>query len=370
VANGVRTLSANGIHNHDVGDFPNAGNPNTISAQTYTYTVPVTPAGTGGPSTIFGLLASGVVLDPGTAETWNDDASWRYEALRYGSAVPYFSGATATDKTFHPDALGVDCNLAHVQPSGSYHYHGVPTSLVPAAPAVVFAGWAADGYPITLLYGHADPKDAQSPVREMVASYRLKTGDRPASSPGGAYDGTFGQDWAYVEGSGDLDACNGHVGPISIDGQTVTTYHYVLTNTFPYIPRCTTAAADASFAQKGPAPGMGGTGAGGGTGAPGACTAGQTSMCCGDGVCDGPETKATCPADCPLAPSSAAFGRVDEAVRSKAVPCRLALFDLETRDRTRLVWPSLQSTECDGNARRPTATLCGSAHRNDLARRP
>jgi hypothetical protein len=93
-------------------------------------------------------------------------------------------------------------------------------------------------------------------------------------------------------------------------------------------------------------------------------------MCCGDGVCDGPETKATCPADCPLAPSSAAFGRVDEAVRSKAVPCRLALFDLETRDRTRLVWPSLQSTECDGNARRPTATLCGSAHRNDLARRP
>jgi hypothetical protein len=29
------------------------------------------------------------------------------------------------------------------------------------------------------------------------------------------------------------------------------------------------------------------------------CQPGQTSMCCGDGMCDGPETKTNCPADCP-----------------------------------------------------------------------
>ena len=41
----------------------------------------------------------------------------------------------------------------------------------------------------------------------------------------------------------------------------------------------------------------GGPPAGGGT--PAACAAGQTSRCCGDGACDGPETKVNCAADCP-----------------------------------------------------------------------
>ena len=37
---------------------------------------------------------------------------------------------------------------------------------------------------------------------------------------------------------------------------------------------------------------------GGGGMMPGSCMAGQTSKCCGDGVCDGPETAANCSADC------------------------------------------------------------------------
>lgn len=310
VSGNVRTLKANGVANHDVGDFPNPGNPHAITAQTYTYEVPVVPGGSGAPTVVFGLLTSGVVLDPGTAETWNDDTDWRYEALRYTTGLPYFSGATATDKTRHPDALGVDCNLAHVQPSGAYHYHGVPTSLVPDPPAVTLAGWAADGYPIVLLYGQSDPLDANSAPREMVASYRLRSGTRPAGGPPGAYDGTFGADWEYVPGSGDLDACNGHEGTVLIDGGPVRTYHYVLTNTFPYIPRCTTAAPSASFADRGGGPGGelgggvgggmgGGAGAGGAMGGPATCPPGQTERCCGDAVCDGPETPATCPADCP-----------------------------------------------------------------------
>ncbi len=304
VSGNVRTLKANGIASHDVGDFPNPGNPHSIAPQTYTYEVPVTPSGAGAPTVIFGILTSGVVLDPGTAETWNDDTDWRYEALRYTTGLPYFSGANATDKTHHPDALGVDCNLAHVQPSGAYHYHGVPTSLVPATPAVTLAGWAADGYPIVLLYGQSDPLDASSAPREMVASYQLKSGARPAGGPGGTYDGTFGADWEYVAGSGDLDACNGHEGTVLIDGAPVRTYHYVLTNTFPYIPRCTTAAPSTSFTDRGGAPmggggGAGGNGAGGMTGAPPACAPGQVDHCCGDGTCDGPENTASCAADCP-----------------------------------------------------------------------
>lgn len=43
-------------------------------------------------------------------------------------------------------------------------------------------------------------------------------------------DGTYGSDWAHTEGAGDLDECNG----IEIDG----TYAYVITDEYPYIPRC------------------------------------------------------------------------------------------------------------------------------------
>jgi hypothetical protein len=299
VSGEYRLITANGLPSHDVGAFPNGGNPNTISPQAYDFRVPMTPSGAGSTKgAYFGVLRTGVVLDPGTAETWNDDTGWRYEALRYGTATEYFSQNGGTDETFHPDALGLDCNLAHVQPTGAYHYHGVPTSLVPSSPAVTFVGWAADGYPIVALYDHADANDPASEVREMASSWQLKSGARPSGDegPGGTYDGTFGADWQYVAGSGDLDDCNGREGPVTIDGATVTTYHYVLTRTFPYIPRCWKAAPDPSFAQQGGPPGTGGGGPGGD---PAPCAPGQMQMCCGDGQCDGPETADNCPEDCP-----------------------------------------------------------------------
>ncbi len=257
-----RVIVANGLPDHDVGAFPNDGNPNAISEQSYAFEVPVSPSGAGSSNVkYFGVLTSGVVLDPGTAEAWNDSMEWRYEALRYGTATPYFGANGGTDATFHPNGLGLDCNLAHVQPNGAYHYHGIPTSLLPATPEVTFVGWAADGYPIVVLYDHEDPADASSPVRAMRSSYALKVGERPSGDegPGGTYDGTFGADWEYVAGGGDLDECNGREGVVPIDGEQVSTYHYVLTSTFPFIPRCWKAAPDASFSDAGggPPPGAG-----------------------------------------------------------------------------------------------------------------
>ena len=245
----VRRIRANGIPNHDVGPFPGMGNPNTISPQVYNYAVPVTPAGAGAMSKVFGVTLSGALLDPGTAETWNNNRAWNYEALRYGTAPAYFSGSTATDTTRHPTTLGVDCNFAHVQPDGAYHYHGIPTGLMPASAALTFVGWAGDGYPIFARWDRSVPTDASSPLTEMRASYRLRSGTRPSGTagPGGTYDGTFGQDWEYAAGLGDLDECNGRTGIVTFDGRTESTYHYVLTHTWPYIPRCFHAAPDASF---------------------------------------------------------------------------------------------------------------------------
>jgi hypothetical protein len=275
-----RRITANAIPDHDVGDFPNPGNPNAIAPQTLQFEVPLVPSGAGGPARYLGIARSGVLFDPGTAEVWNNDTAWRYEALRYETAPDYFG----SDATNHPTALGLDCNFAHVQPTGAYHYHGVPTGAAGTAPSVRHVGWAADGAPVFARWGYELPDDPSSAVVELRSSYRLRSGARPSNGPPGDYDGTFVGDWEYVAGLGDLDACNGRTGRVTIDGELVETYHYVLTNTFPYIPRCTTYAADPSFEAGG--------------GGPPACMPGQTMMCCGDGACDGPETPQNCAADC------------------------------------------------------------------------
>lgn len=164
--------------------------------------------------------------------------------------------------------LGLDCNLAHVQPSGKYHYHGIPEGLLDDLDVdgseMSLIGYAADGYPVYALHGYEEVDDADSEVVELTSSYELKAGTRPEEpeGPGGTYDGTFVQDWEYVEGAGDLDECNGREGvtPEEPDG----TYAYFLTDTYPFIPRCYVAEPDESFGLPAgggggsPSPGQGG----------------------------------------------------------------------------------------------------------------
>jgi len=72
-------------------------------------------------------------------------------------------------------------------------------------------GWSADGFPVYALLGYSEPKKAESAIVELKSSFRLKDGNRPAgdAGPGGKYDGTFVQDYEFVNGVGDLDECNG-----------------------------------------------------------------------------------------------------------------------------------------------------------------
>src|SRR5690606_24265126 len=102
-----------------------------------------------------------------------------------------------------------------------------------------------------LRQGHRDPMDPSSPLVDLRSSYRLKAGPRQGG-PGGAPDGTFVQDWEYVEGLGDLDACNGRSGATpEFPGGT---YHYVLTDAFPVVPRCWHGLPDPSFLPRGGQP--------------------------------------------------------------------------------------------------------------------
>ena len=108
-------------------------------------------------------------------------------------------------------------------------------------------GYAADGFPVYSIHGYADGSNAASAIVELTSSYQLRSGTR-SDGPGGTYDGTFVEDFEYVAGSGDLDACNGRftVTPEHPDG----TYAYFLTETYPYIPRCVSGTADASFQRQ------------------------------------------------------------------------------------------------------------------------
>jgi hypothetical protein len=118
-------------------------------------------------------------------------------------------------------------------------------------------------------FGHEKADDATSDLRAMKSSWQLKKGERPAGEegPGGKFDGSYTRDWEFVAGSGDLDESNGRTGvtPEFPNG----TYYYVITDTFPFIPRQFKGTPDASFQKRGPGPGGPGPGGPGPRGGPG-----------------------------------------------------------------------------------------------------
>jgi YHYH protein len=239
----TRTLTGNGLPNHAVGTFPNAGNPNTISAQNVSASMTLTPVKSttntqiGGPGGANVYALNSVKFDPGTAGTCPGTMTsiancnlamgtdvWRMEALGQSS--------------FN---FGVDANNAHVQPDGSYHYHGLPSGLLSTESAVgskmQLIGWAADGFPMYANYGFSDAKSTASSLRKMRGSYRVKlTADAGRPPVTSVPMGAFQQDYEYVAGFGDLDECNGRISVTPEFPQG--TYHYYVTDSYPYVQRC------------------------------------------------------------------------------------------------------------------------------------
>ena len=235
--NPTRTVVANAIPNHPVGTFPNANNPNTIRTQSISATFPLRPtiANENGTNIMVpGHAINGVKFEPGTGGTCDSasppncsanggNGAWRMEALAPSS--------------FN---FGTDNNNAHAQPTGEYHYHGMPTGLITKlgkGVAMTLVGWSADGFPIYARYGYTNANDASSAVKELNSSWRIKANPdtgRPATS---LYPmGSFLQDYEYVAGLGDLDRCNGRTGVTPEFPNGI--YYYVITSTFPFVHRC------------------------------------------------------------------------------------------------------------------------------------
>ncbi len=238
----IRNITTNSIPGHKVGLFgkiQGALNPNAIAPQQVTHKISSQPIvsnnltpllGNSGPDYSFGILINGVELDPVAAEPFphtnvmdpNVNWEWNLEATNVN--------------------LGLDCNNAHVQPNGKYHYHGSPTlfleQLAVTTNEMTHIGYAADGFPIYYKYAYENPEDASSSIVEMKSSYQLKKGNRlgdGVTAPCGPYDGVYSADYEFVNGLGHLDEANGRFGvtPYNPNG----TYYYVITSTFPIIPR-------------------------------------------------------------------------------------------------------------------------------------
>jgi len=120
----------------------------------------------------------------------------------YGAVGIMTNGVILLDgfDALYRDALAheeQDSYGGHPNNDVGYHYHGFEADYV-ESPVSGVVGYAFDGYPIT-----------------------------GSKLPNGNYLHTA-----------DLDECHGLTSAITLDGKTVTTYHYVLTQDFPYSVSC------------------------------------------------------------------------------------------------------------------------------------
>ncbi|MEO0356737.1 MAG: YHYH protein [Pseudomonadota bacterium] len=206
-----RCIVSNGIPDHSVGQFPNAGNPHTILEQNISFCVTSQPVKGTTPQMVptVGIAENGIIIRPGTADYY--DASSRRGHSRDRSSGWNLDGMGPGN------TLGLDQNNAHVDNRGIYHYHGVPDALVNVSQDSLI-GWAADGFEIHYVGDGAKP------------SFALKRGTRP-TAPGGTYDGTYNEDFEYVQNYGNLDQCNGAM-------TSTGAYVYFATDAYPFYPRC------------------------------------------------------------------------------------------------------------------------------------
>ncbi len=176
-----------------------AKTPNPLRVQDFTFRFPRMPMVAGMPGAL-NLGAVGVAVD-------GLPIYGPFEAPAQGTADPLADGILDT------------CG-GHIGPAVEYHVHATPACLpadLMVTPGAV-VGYALDGFPIMSPVLCTD-QDCANTVAVRSSYQQLSTVRMVWSRYG------------YVEGSGDLDRCNGMTGP---DGE----YRYYAVSTFPYFLGC------------------------------------------------------------------------------------------------------------------------------------
>ncbi|MEQ8471120.1 MAG: YHYH protein [Marinoscillum sp.] len=190
----------------------------------------------------FGVSINGVRYDPSSAVTFVANEDDGDDTNDYNN-LDWHVEATSSTNTIGAN-MG-ELNGGHLNPSGEYHYHAVPTDYfvndlgIDGTSHSQIVGYAADGFPIYYKYVYSDPEDDESDIATATSGYTLKSGTRPGNgvtAPDGDYDGAYYEDYEYSSASTILDECNGRYG-VTPDFP-YGTYYYVITDEYPYIPRC------------------------------------------------------------------------------------------------------------------------------------
>lgn len=181
---GMRVIVTNGLPvDHTVGKFPVDPsdpaykidpNPNTIEGDEVTYRFPAHPY---------------PAIENGPACVGHQVGVMTRGAALFAPLDARGRDAVAWEVQDHCDG--------HPDPMSTYHYHGISDCL-PGTDTDAVVGFAVDGFPIT---GNRDQSG-----REIL--------------------------------SRELDECHGTTGDITLDGEHVNSYHYVMTRDYPYTVAC------------------------------------------------------------------------------------------------------------------------------------
>jgi len=202
--------------------------PNSLSAQTWSWSVPLNPAKAKTITSIKNVLGTlGFTV----------------------SGLPIYGpteGPQPTAQAFGDPVYNkiLDTCGGHTGPGSEYHHHAITLVEQCNLSKQAILGYALDGFPIYTTLGCLDKKCTKTAL--MQSGY-IKTGN-PVTNTWDAYT------YKASKSASVLDSCNGRTQP---DG----TYGYHATTNFPYIIGCFTGTATLPKGRAGgPMPPMGGPG--------------------------------------------------------------------------------------------------------------
>jgi hypothetical protein len=195
VSGSTRTIITNDLPNHTTGVYP-------IAASDPAYAYDKNPNSISSQNFTYSLAASPAYGTPNCL-------GGQVGVMLTGVAI--FNGFDAGGRDAGAWEVQDSCG-GHPEKSGTYHYHTLSSCIKDTSVKTVI-GFALDGFPIT----------------------------GPKVGPGS------------ILTTSDLDECHGITSQITLDGKQVTTYHYVMTQDFPYSASCFRATAIQPPGQQGPA---------------------------------------------------------------------------------------------------------------------
>lgn len=231
-------IYSTGLPDHAFGPFPNENNSNTIIDQNWLFTIPRLPQATYDeyktPKGAIAVSINGVPM---------------YSPLSDSTDIVGSSSFTK-DAVREAVSPNIDDGSGPPKADGAFYYHQNPKLIYSddQDQHSSLIGYSFDGYPIYGPYGYIDPNDSNSGVQTMTTSYRVyQFINRP---DGSTPDGTYVEDYEFVDGLGTLDKHNGRycVTPeypegtyayfITVDPNDIETsvYPYIIGPTYKGIP--------------------------------------------------------------------------------------------------------------------------------------